>query len=103
MKTFRFDVSESCKLSYEIEAEDEATAKRFVYEEMQTYLPVFNRRKTKRKIILYHRAFNVEPMSKENYQSYVEATESLGHRHGPSSDYAFSKEDYKEVRKTYDN
>ena len=70
MTKFRFDISESCKLSYEIEAEDEATAKSFVYEEMEKYVPVFNRRKTKRKIIFYHRAFGVEPMSQEDSEEY---------------------------------
>ena len=77
MKTFRFDVSESCCLTYEIEAENEEAAKRFVYEEMEKYVPVFNRRKTKRKIILYHRAFNVEPMSKEDYKDYKETIEAF--------------------------
>tara|TARA_B100001996_G_C18515339_1_gene537125 strand:- start:457 stop:696 length:240 start_codon:yes stop_codon:yes gene_type:complete len=77
MKTFRFDVSESCCLTYEIEAENEEAAKRFVYEEMKKYVPVFNRRKTKRKIILYHRAFGVQPMSQEDYEEYKKTDEML--------------------------
>ena len=77
MTKFRFDISESCKLSYEIEAEDEATAKRFVYEEMAQWVPVFTRRKTKRKIIFYHRAFGVEPMSEEDSEEYDQIIEML--------------------------
>ena len=39
---------------------------------MEAYVPVFNRRKTKRKIILYHRAFGVDPMSKKDSDEYDE-------------------------------
>lgn len=100
MKTFRFDVSESCYLTYEIEAENEEAAKRFVYEEMETYVPVFNRRKTKRKIILYHRAFGVDPMSKKDSDEYdelmdmgIERVPQVTHTSEPDLDYFSSHND----------
>ena len=59
-KTFTIDVHEFCELTYEVEAENEEMAREIVKEEMKSFQPIFYRRKSKRKIILYHQSWDIE-------------------------------------------
>ena len=59
-ETFTIDVHESCELTYEVEAENEEAAREIVKEEMKSFQPIFYRRKSKRKIILYHQSWDIE-------------------------------------------
>ena len=59
-ETFTIDVHSSCELTYEVEAEDEEMAREIVKEEMKSFQPIFYRRKSKRKIILYHQSWDIE-------------------------------------------
>ena len=59
-ETFTIDVHSSCELTYEVEAEDEEMAREIVKEEMKSFQPIFYRRKSKRKIILYHQSWGIE-------------------------------------------
>ena len=59
-ETFTIDVHESCELTYEVEAENEKAAREIVKEEMNSFQPIFYRKKSKRKIILYHQSWGIE-------------------------------------------
>ena len=59
-ETFTIDVHSFCELTYEVEAENEEAAREIVKEEMKSFQPIFYRRKSKRKIILYHQSWDIE-------------------------------------------
>ena len=58
------DKDDGTMLTYEVEAENEEAAREIVKEEMKSFHPIFYRRKSKRKIILYHRSWDIENIKK---------------------------------------